>query len=52
MSEGRLIERPSHLAGGLPLRRVDEAGERALVRTAEPVNKFPNFVAYLVRQLK
>ncbi len=34
------------------LRRIDEEGERALVQTSEPVNKFPDFVAYLVRQLK
>jgi transposase InsO family protein len=33
------------------LRRIDEEGERALVRTAEPVNRFPDFVRYLVRQL-
>jgi putative transposase len=34
------------------LRRVDEEGEGALIRTAEPVNKFPDFVRYLVKQLK
>jgi putative transposase len=34
------------------LRRVDEEGERALVRISEPVNKFPDFVRYLVKQLK
>ncbi len=34
------------------LRRIDEEGERALVQTSEPVSKFPDFVAYLVRQLK
>jgi len=34
------------------LRRVDEEGEGGLIRTAEPVNKFPDFVRYLVRQLK
>ena len=34
------------------LRRVDEDGERALVQLAEPVNRFPDFVRYLVRQLK
>lgn len=34
------------------MRRLDEEGENALVRTEEPVNKFPDFVAYLVRQLK
>jgi transposase InsO family protein len=32
--------------------RVDEAGERALIQTSEPVNRFPDFVRYLVRQLK
>jgi transposase InsO family protein len=34
------------------LRRVDEQGEGALIQTAEPVNKFPDFVRYLVKQLK
>jgi hypothetical protein len=34
------------------LRRVDEEGERALVQLQEPVNKFPDFVRYLVKQLK
>lgn len=32
--------------------RVDEQGERALIQTADPVNKFPDFVRYLVKQLK
>ena len=34
------------------LRRTDEDGDRALVQTAEPVNRFPDFVGYLVRRLK
>jgi len=34
------------------LRRVDEEGESALVQLSEPVNRFPDFVRYLVRQLK
>ncbi len=34
------------------MRRLDEEGEAALVRLAEPVNKFPDVVAYLVRRLK
>jgi len=34
------------------LRRVDEEGEGALIQTTEPVNKFPDFVRYLVKQLK
>ena len=32
--------------------RLDEEGADALVRTAEPVNRFPEFVGYLVRRLK
>jgi hypothetical protein len=32
--------------------RVDEEGERALIQTSEPVNRFPDFVRYLVKQLK
>lgn len=34
------------------LRRVDEEGEDSLIRMTEPVNKFPDFVRYLVKQLK
>lgn len=34
------------------LRRLDEGGEQGLVRLGEPVNKFPDFVAHLVRHLK
>jgi len=32
--------------------RLDEEGSDALVRLPEPVNKFPDFVAYLVKRLK
>src|SRR5713226_5505930 len=32
--------------------RLDEKGPNALVRLPEPVNKFPDFVGYLVRRLK
>ena len=32
--------------------RVDEEGESALVKTPEPVNRFPDFVRYMVRRLK
>ena len=34
------------------LERIDEEGERALVQIAESVNRFPEFVGYLVRWLK
>ena len=34
------------------LRRVDQEGEGALIQISEPVNKFPDFVRYLVKQLK
>jgi predicted RNA polymerase sigma factor len=34
------------------LRRVDEEGEDALILISEPVNKFPDCVRYLVKQLK
>jgi transposase InsO family protein len=34
------------------MRRLDEEGDAGLVRLAEPVNKFPEFVAYMVRHLK
>ena len=32
--------------------RLDEDGPRALVQTRDPVNRFPDFVAYIVRRLK
>jgi transposase InsO family protein len=34
------------------MRRVDEDGPNALVAPREPVNKFPDFVHYLVRRLR
>ena len=34
------------------VRRIDEAGTEALVRTVEPVNKFPELIRYLVQRLK
>ena len=34
------------------MRRLDREGEAGLVQVGEPVNKFPSFVAYLVRRLK
>jgi transposase InsO family protein len=33
-------------------RRVDEEGEGSLIQIPEPVNKFPDFVRYLVKQLQ
>ena len=34
------------------VRRIDEAGAKALVETSLPVNKFPDYVRYLVQRLK
>ncbi len=34
------------------MRRFDEHGERDLIQTAEPVNRYPDFARNLVRQLK
>ena len=34
------------------MRRVDEQGPKALVQIREPVNKFPDFVRFVVQQLK
>jgi len=34
------------------MRRLDERGERTLIRTVGPVNRYPDFVRNLVRQLK
>jgi putative transposase len=33
-------------------RRIDEKGDSALVRTPEPVNKYPDFVRHIVSRLK
>lgn len=33
------------------LKRVDEQGANALVQTPEPVNKFPDFVRYIVKRM-
>jgi hypothetical protein len=34
------------------MRRIDEHGERDLIQTIGPVNRYPDFVRNLVRQLK
>jgi hypothetical protein len=34
------------------MRRLDEEGPDALVQLSQPVNKFPDFVRYIVRRLK
>jgi putative transposase len=34
------------------VKRIDENGPEALLQVREPVNKFPNFVRYLVQRLK
>ncbi len=34
------------------MRRIDEKGPNALLQLSEPVNRFPDFVRYLVRRLK
>jgi len=34
------------------MKRIDEEGENALIQLTETVNKFPEFVRYLVRKLK
>jgi putative transposase len=34
------------------MRRIDEEGKNALIQLREPVNKFPDFVHFIVRQLK
>ncbi|MCC7384804.1 MAG: helix-turn-helix domain-containing protein, partial [Deltaproteobacteria bacterium] len=42
----------THPTVGEWMGRLDEGGEDALLRTPEPVNRFPDFVATLVKQLK
>ena len=34
------------------MKRIDETGDCTLVETAEPVNRFPDFVRYIVTRLK
>jgi putative transposase len=34
------------------MNRLDENGPRALLQTRDPVNRYPDFVAYIVRRLK
>jgi len=34
------------------IKRIDEQGEKALVRVPEPLNKFPDFVRHVVSRLK
>ena len=34
------------------MKRLDEEGREALVRTREPVNKFPDFVRYMIQRLR
>jgi putative transposase len=46
----RLLVTPATVASWM--NRLDEQGPSALVQMREPVNKFPAFVAYLVRRLK
>jgi putative transposase len=46
----RLLVTPATIASWMG--RLDEEGPAALVRMHEPVNRFPDFVAYLVRRLK
>ncbi len=46
----QMLVTPSTVASWMD--RLDEEEPRALVQTTQPVNKFPEFVAYLVRKLK
>ena len=46
----RLFVTPATIASWM--QRLDEEGPGALVRTRQPVNKFPEFVSYIVRRLK
>ncbi|MFQ5701741.1 MAG: helix-turn-helix domain-containing protein, partial [Acidobacteriota bacterium] len=46
----RMLVTPTTVASWMG--RLDEEGPAALVQMVEPVNKFPDFVGYLVRRLK
>ena len=47
---GRLLLASATIAGWM--KRIDEDGEDALVKTTSPVNRFPDFVRYIVQRLK
>lgn len=46
----RLLVTPATVASWMG--RLDEEGPRAIVQVGEPVNRFPDFVGYMVRRLK
>jgi hypothetical protein len=46
----RLLVTPATVCSWME--RLDEEGPRAIVQTRQPVNKFPDFVTYIVRRLK
>jgi transposase InsO family protein len=46
----RFLVQPATIASWM--KRIDEGGKGALLQTHEPVNKFPEFVRYIVRRLK
>jgi transcriptional regulator with XRE-family HTH domain len=46
----RFLVTPATIASWM--KRLDEEGPDALVQLRQPVNKFPDFVAYIVRRLK
>ena len=46
----RLLVTPATVASWMG--RLDEEGPRAIVQVGEPVNRFPDFVRYMVRRLK
>jgi len=46
----RFLVEPKTIASWM--QRLDEEGERTLVQTSMPLNKYPDFVRYLVQRLK
>jgi len=46
----RLLLRPATIAEWM--KRIDEEGKGALVKTSSPINRFPDFVRHIVRRLK
>jgi putative transposase len=46
----RFLVQPATIASWM--KRIDEGGEGALLQTREPVNKFPEFVRYIVQLLR
>jgi len=50
LEDGKRLVEPETIAAWR--KRIDEDGSSALVQLREPVNRFPDFVRYIVQQLR